>query len=102
MHVKTSSCISLFFVWICHNLVRKRPWSKEEKEAVLRHLRRFILDSRLPGKEAIELCKEKEQHILDGRSWRNIKDFCRNAVLASRKKTRLDAVVVRTVYNTDK
>jgi len=85
---KTSSLVlfNLFCFVICDNLVVKKPWSREEKEAVLRHFRQFILDSHLPGKRAIELCKQQQQHVLAARSWRNIKDFCRNEILACSKK----------------
>jgi len=70
-----------FIVLICCNPGKKRLWSNDEKQAVLRHLNQFLIEPQLPGKEAIEQCKENEQ-ILERRSWRNIKDFCRNQILS--------------------
>ncbi|XP_013382539.1 uncharacterized protein LOC106153235 [Lingula anatina] len=52
----------------------KRPWTKEEVSAVLKHLGSFLVQGKLPGKEAIMECVEQES-ALDSRSW---KDFCRN------------------------
>ena len=57
----------------------KRPWSDEERAAVLRHLQTFIWLKKLPGKAAIDKCIESEG-ALGNRSWRNVKDFCRNLI----------------------
>ena len=55
----------------------KKTWSLEEKKAVLKHLGKFIVKNKLPGKKDIDDCIRAET-ILCERSWRNVKDFCRN------------------------
>lgn len=57
----------------------KRIWSEDEKAAVLKHLQTSILLKKLPGKAAIDKCIESEG-ALANRSWRNVKDFCRNLI----------------------
>ena len=64
---------------------RKRTWVKEEQDAVLKHLSKFILLKRIPGKMDIDNCIAKEP-ALSRRSWKNVKDFCRNRILSTHKK----------------
>lgn len=58
---------------------KHRPWSEYEREAVKRNLHHILVLNQLPGKKAIEDCISKEPS-LSTRSWRNVKDFCRNAL----------------------
>lgn len=51
----------------------------KEKCAVLRHLDTLILMHRLPGKMDVEKCKRAEPDANE-RSWRNVRDFCRNRI----------------------
>ena len=46
-----------------------KPWSKEEKEAVFRHLKKFINEKRLPGKLDCLQCIQKSSPVLDSREW---------------------------------
>jgi hypothetical protein len=50
-----------------------------QREAVFRHFMPSILRKIIPGKDQIEEVRIKETS-LDTRSWRNIKDFIRNAI----------------------
>lgn len=63
---------------------QKRPWSPEEKQAVLNHLGKYILQKKLPGADVIRKCIAAEP-VLKCRSWKNIKDFCRNSITTIRK-----------------
>lgn len=63
----------------------KRQWTTEEKEAVFRHLGKFILLKALPGKKSIDDCISAEP-ILKNRSWRIVKDYCRNRITALKRK----------------
>lgn len=58
---------------------QKRAWLPEEKKAVMKHLENYILAKKLPGADAIRKCISAEP-ALKYRSWRNIKDFCRNKI----------------------
>ena len=62
----------------------KRPWSNEEKQAVEKHLKKYIIRGHLPGKKEIEKCLEMEKNVLVNRAWTNIKDFCRNKICKMR------------------
>lgn|SRR6218665_156955 len=53
-------------------------WSQSEKDAVERHLHGHILRKIVPGKEMILRCLQQEKLSLSGRTWRNIRDYCRN------------------------
>lgn len=52
----------------------KRPWSEEEKIAILRHFQKHILLKKVPNKKECDSCLAVE-NILSGRSWSHIK-FC--------------------------
>ena len=64
----------------------KRPWSEEEKAAVLDCFGHHILQGKIPGKKDIEDCMKKYP-FLQKRTWKNIKDFVRNQIAS--KKTKL-------------
>lgn len=57
-----------------------KPWSKEEKEAVFRHLKKFINQKRLPGKLDCLQCIEKSSPVLDSREWQKIKYYVKNVI----------------------
>ena len=57
--------------------VLRQTWTHSEKVAVLKHLGKYILAKKLPGKNVIEKC-QKAESCLKHRKWTNIKDFCRN------------------------
>ena len=61
----------------------RRKWSDEEQAAVFRHLGHLIEAQILPGRSAIDACKRAEL-VLENRTWRNIKDFCRNSMQTKR------------------
>ncbi|ROL53303.1 hypothetical protein DPX16_23820 [Anabarilius grahami] len=56
----------------------KRPWSEEEIQAVMKHIRPFIENCVTVTSEQCLKCKEKEQPILETRSIQNIRDFVCN------------------------
>lgn len=66
----------------------KRSWCSDEKNAVRRHLDKFIILGKLPGKGDIQRCKDSEP-VLNQRNWKNIKDFCRNAIETMRRQGKL-------------
>jgi len=66
--------------------VTRRPWSKEEKHAVARHLLSYFKTNRVPGKDKCEACISREP-VLQRRHWKNVKYFIKNAL---RKKDPLD------------
>ena len=49
----------------------KHPFSREDGEAVLKHLENFILIGKQPRKAEILACMQKAP-ILSNRSWKNI------------------------------
>ncbi|XP_057310698.1 uncharacterized protein LOC130648660 [Hydractinia symbiolongicarpus] len=53
-------------------------WSKEASAVVLKRCHSFIVGDLLPGKALCEKIIEENQGLLQGRSWRNIKDFVLN------------------------
>ncbi|ROI46639.1 N-lysine methyltransferase KMT5A [Anabarilius grahami] len=65
----------------------KRPWSEEEIQAVMKHMRPFIENSVTVTNEQCLKCKEKEQPILEARSIQNIRDFVRNRGLAFKRRS---------------
>ena len=55
----------------------KKAWSKDEHDAVMRHLKDHIeLRKALPGKGLIEECIKCEPCLRD-RPWKTVKDYCR-------------------------
>ncbi|KAK7132910.1 hypothetical protein R3I93_019232 [Phoxinus phoxinus] len=63
----------------------KRPWSEEEIQAVMKHMRPFIENGVTVTSEQCLKCKAKEQPILETRSIQNIRDFVRNRGLAFKR-----------------
>ena len=55
----------------------RRPWRKQERDAVMSKLGQFVLTKTLPGKSDIEPWL-KDEACLRNRSWINVKDFVRN------------------------
>ncbi|KAL3836143.1 hypothetical protein ACJMK2_021592 [Sinanodonta woodiana] len=66
-------------------LIRNITWVKEENDAVLKHLSKFILLKRIPGKMDIDNSIAKER-ALCRRIWKNVKDSCRNKILSTHRK----------------
>ncbi|PIK57336.1 hypothetical protein BSL78_05725 [Apostichopus japonicus] len=64
---------------------KRKAWSTDERDAIMKHFSGLILRNKLPGKTEIErvMVKEKSLH---SRSWRNIKDFCRNCIVSKSRK----------------
>ncbi|XP_033644799.1 uncharacterized protein LOC117304448 isoform X2 [Asterias rubens] len=56
---------------------KRRPWTAQEKKDVTEGLQRFILLKKIPGKRDIE---SSCPVALQTRTWKNIKDFCRNTM----------------------
>ncbi|XP_071792889.1 uncharacterized protein [Asterias amurensis] len=56
---------------------KRRPWTAQEKKDVTEGLQRFFLLKKIPGKRDIE---SSCPVALQTRTWRNIKDFCRNTM----------------------
>ncbi|XP_063049487.1 uncharacterized protein LOC134443885 isoform X2 [Engraulis encrasicolus] len=67
----------------------KRPWTKEETSAVMRHMGHLIKNGLLATKAQCLACKQKEPALLDRRTAQNIRDFVRNKGLTF-KKQKLD------------
>ena len=57
----------------------RKECTEEEEDVISRHLGSYILRGNLPGKIIIVKCMEKEW-VLKNRSWKNIKDYCRNQI----------------------
>lgn len=58
----------------------KRPWTLEEKKAVLSQLGRYVTSGEVPGKNACEECIRKSQGALSKRRWTAIKFFVKNEI----------------------
>lgn len=69
--------------------VLKRPWSEAERDAVETHLKRNILELRVPAKADCERCL---QHcpllVTNQRDWRAIKFYCHNRIQLLKKQGR--------------
>ncbi|KAL3882846.1 hypothetical protein ACJMK2_029150 [Sinanodonta woodiana] len=64
---------------IAKRTVKRRPWTEEEKAAIMKHLGKLIIRMMPPGKNEINNCLRTEP-ALRLRNWRNVKDFCRNKI----------------------
>ena len=65
----------------------KRPWSKDEEKAVMRHFSAHISKGNLASKREVEQCKVAEAHVLKQRTTQNIRDFVRNrGIMLIRRK----------------
>ena len=56
---------------------RRKPWTKQEKDVVLKKFGKLVHLGKLPGKFDCQ-CLIQENSVLKNRSWNNIKDFVRN------------------------
>lgn len=56
----------------------KRPWSKVEVSAVMKHFKIHIAKGHLASKLECEQCKRAEHPVLTDRTIQNIRDFVRN------------------------
>lgn len=52
------------------------PWTKEEKEAVVRHFAAHITEKICPNKSEVDKCLAQEG-ALRSRTWKAVKDYCR-------------------------
>lgn len=55
----------------------KRPWSEQEKEAVLRHFSKHIIMKQVPNKKECDSCLKSEP-VLISRTWAHVKFFVKN------------------------
>ncbi|XP_068712639.1 uncharacterized protein [Montipora foliosa] len=60
--------------------VPHKPWTGEEKEAVLKYLGHWIRKGRVPGKLDCEQCISKANGALDHRKWTDLKYFVKNQI----------------------
>nr|XP_022307366.1 uncharacterized protein LOC111113406 [Crassostrea virginica] len=67
-------------------LGKRKPWTEPEKETVAKHFQKYILLKKLPGKREIQKCLDAEL-VLRKRTWRNVKDYIRNTITATERKT---------------
>ncbi|XP_030635315.1 splicing factor, arginine/serine-rich 19 [Chanos chanos] len=74
--------------------VLKRPWSEAERVAVETHLKRNIMELRVPAKADCERCL---QHcpllVTNQRDWRAIKFYCHNRIQLLKKQGRREGNV---------
>ena len=68
-------------------LVEKRPWTSEEKKAVLSQLGRYITSGVVPGKDACDECIRKSQGALSKRGWTAINFFVKNEIHRRKRMT---------------
>lgn len=66
---------------------KRVPWIQEEKDAVYKHLGKYIYAGKIPGRSIIDKCLEKEP-VLQNRNWLLVKNFCRNKIDSLRNKKR--------------
>ena len=84
VRVRSQSCSNKCFNWPPEKQ-QKTPWTEEEKAAVNKHLGRYLILNKVPGKAAIDKCVEAEA-CLRHRQWRN-KDYCRNTMKSKARGT---------------
>lgn len=65
----------------------KRPWSKTEVSAVMKHFKTHIFKGHLASKIECEQCKRAEDAALRDRTVQNIRDFVRNRGLMIKRKS---------------
>lgn len=69
--------------------VIKKPWSKAEVTAVMRHFRDYISKGQLATKNECNHCKLVEGSVLAQRTVQNIRDFVRNrGITAMRQQSK--------------
>ncbi|XP_049427471.1 uncharacterized protein LOC125885747 isoform X2 [Epinephelus fuscoguttatus] len=64
----------------------RRPWTKAEENAVLRHFKSHIVKGHLASMKECLVCKECEQPALKNRTCQNIRDFVRNKGLTFKRQ----------------
>ncbi|KAF4111717.1 uncharacterized protein LOC131543800 [Onychostoma macrolepis] len=71
--------------------VLKRPWSEAERVAVETHLKRNIIELRVPAKADCERCLQLCPLLVSNqRDWRAIKFYCHNRIQLLKKQGRRD------------
>ncbi|KAL8599116.1 hypothetical protein ACOMHN_007832 [Nucella lapillus] len=65
--------------------MKRKVWTDREKDAVQMYFRTYLEEGTLPGKVEIEAVIAAEPS-LQARTWHNIKDYLRNAQLATAKR----------------
>ncbi|KTG47620.1 hypothetical protein cypCar_00019156, partial [Cyprinus carpio] len=71
--------------------VLKRPWSEAERVAVETHLKRNIMELRVPAKADCERCLQLCPLLVSNqRDWRAIKFYCHNRIQLLKKQGRRD------------
>ncbi|KAM9796016.1 uncharacterized protein ACBT44_016777 [Syngnathus typhle] len=68
--------------------VPKRPWSKAEEAAVMRHFKDHIIKGRLATKTKCSHCKLVEGPVLAQGNVQNIRDFVRNTGVAAKRQSK--------------
>ncbi|KAL7372217.1 hypothetical protein ABVT39_012227 [Epinephelus coioides] len=64
----------------------KRPWSVEERTAVLQRMTKFVALRKVPAKNDCLLCIKKESPVLSTRTWKDVKYFVYNEIVKVKKK----------------
>ncbi|XP_063067616.1 uncharacterized protein LOC134459242 [Engraulis encrasicolus] len=86
----TSSCMSAHSprngVEMPKTVQKKRPWTDDERSAVLSKLQKYIALRRVPGKAACDECLREHSVTLQSRTWKDIKNFVHNNIQSSSKK----------------
>jgi len=94
LHMAVSDVIWCFIIHVQKRVLQipgeqnKQPKSngvKTKKGAVHRHFDRFLIMGKLPGKKEILACFESEND-LHNRSWKNVKDSCRNLIETKKRR----------------
>ena len=67
----------------------KRPWSKTEVGAVMKHFKTHISKGHLATKLECERCKVSEHPVLSDRTPQNIRDFVRAGGLCLKEMSNL-------------
>ncbi|XP_029017005.1 uncharacterized protein LOC114861679 isoform X3 [Betta splendens] len=60
----------------------KHKWGEEEVQAVERHMMRFIRGHKVPQKDDCLKCLSAETDALKTRTWKGVKDYVRNRIIA--------------------
>ncbi|XP_008288938.1 transcriptional regulator ATRX homolog [Stegastes partitus] len=64
----------------------KRPWTKEEKDAVQQRMTKFIALKKVPAKHDCLLCISKVSPVLSTRTWKDVKYFVYNEIIKTKRK----------------
>lgn len=63
----------------------KKPWSEGERDAVRKHMGKFITERRVPGKENCMRCVTAEKALAQ-RSWKDVKNFVYNSIVTLNRR----------------